>query len=103
MCVAKTAPSPAATGVFLPEGVAGGAVQKYLRNSLGVEVAGGQDQFKGKILRLAHIGYIGEFDVITSIAALEIALSKFGAPVPLGRGVAAAQAVLAEAFPTPSA
>jgi aspartate aminotransferase-like enzyme len=63
-------------------------------------VAGGQDSLKGKALRLAHIGYIGDFDVITGIAARD------GAS-PLRRGhsfgrVGAAQAVIAESLPAPS-
>lgn len=101
--VAPDAPSPAATGIFTPAGVPGGALQKYLRYQLGVEVAGGQDSLKGKALRLAHIGFIGEFDVLTGIAALEMALARFGADVTFGRGVGAAQAVIAEALPAPAA
>jgi aspartate aminotransferase-like enzyme len=97
--VAPDAPSPAVTGVFTPSGVDSGALQKYLRYSLGVEVAGGQDQFKGKILRLAHLGFIDTFDIVTCIAALELALAKFGHDVQLGRGVGAAQAVLATGLP----
>lgn len=97
--VAKESPSPAVTGVFTPPGVDGGALQKYLRYSLGVEVAGGQDQFKGRILRIAHLGFTGEFDVITALAALELALSRFLPEVAFGRGVGRAQAILAEALP----
>jgi aspartate aminotransferase-like enzyme len=101
--VAKDAPSPAVTGIFTPPGVDGGALQKYLRYSLGVEVAGGQDQFKGKVLRLAHLGFTGEFDTITALAALELGLSRFGVDVAFGRGVGAAQAIIAEALPPAAA
>ena len=101
--VAPDAPSPAVTGVFTPAGIDSGAVQKYLRNSLGVEVAGGQDQFKGKILRLAHLGFIDTFDIVTCIAALELALAKFGHDVQFGRGVGAAQAILATGLPAAAA
>jgi len=101
--VAPDAPSPAVTGVFTPAGIDSGAVQKYLRNSLGVEVAGGQDQFKGKILRLAHLGFIDTFDIVTCIAALELALAKFGHDVHFGRGVGAAQAILATGLPAAAA
>jgi aspartate aminotransferase-like enzyme len=97
--VAKESPSPAVTGVFTPPGIDGGALQKYLRYSLGVEVAGGQDRFKGRILRLAHLGFTGDFDVVTGLAALELALSRFGAEVAFGRGVGRAQSVLVEALP----
>ena len=64
-----------------------------------VTFAGGQDQLKGKIIRVAHLGWVGAFDVVVSIAALELALSHFGAPVELGRGVGAAEAVLAGGLP----
>ncbi|MBM4243167.1 MAG: alanine--glyoxylate aminotransferase family protein [Deltaproteobacteria bacterium] len=97
--VAPDAPSPAVTGVFTPAGIDSGALQKYLRNQLGVEVAGGQDQFKGKILRLAHLGFSDTFDIVTCIAALEFGLAKFQHDVPFGRGVGAAQAVLATGLP----
>lgn len=101
--VAPDAPSPAVTGVYTPAGVDSGALQKYMRYSLGVEVAGGQDQLKGKILRLAHLGFIDNFDVVTSIAALEFALQRFGCELEFGRGVGAAQAVLATGLPAAKA
>lgn len=97
--VAPDAPSPAVTGLFTPATVDSGALQEYLRYSLGVEVAGGQDQFKGKILRLAHLGFIDTFDIVTCIAALEFGLTRFGVELELGRGVGAAQAVLAGGLP----
>lgn len=100
--VAQEHPSPAVTGVFTPAGIDGGTLQKYLRYSLGVEVAGGQDEFKGKILRLAHLGYTGDFDVLTCLAALELALSRFGAEIVFGRGVGRAQSVLAPDLPAPA-
>jgi serine---pyruvate transaminase len=92
-------PSPAATGLFLPAGVEGGKLTKYLRDKVGVSFAGGQDHLKGKVVRIAHIGYFGDFDIITAVAALEMALAKFGARIDLGAGVAAAQRVLVEGLP----
>jgi aspartate aminotransferase-like enzyme len=97
--VAPDAPSPAATAVFVPESVDGGALVKYLRDRMHVTFAGGQDQMKGKIVRLSHLGYAGAFDVVTGLAALEMALAHFGADVPLGAGVGAAEAVLREGLP----
>jgi len=92
-------PSPAATGIYLPDGIDAEDVLEYLRDKMNVTLAEGQDQLKGKAIRVAHIGYMGAFDVITAIAALEMALRKFGAEIPFGRGVAAAQEVLMEALP----
>ncbi|MGH7860477.1 MAG: alanine--glyoxylate aminotransferase family protein, partial [Candidatus Binatia bacterium] len=66
---------------------------------MGVTFAGGQDHLKGKVLRIAHIGYFGSFDIVTAIAALEMSLARFGARVDFGAGVAAAEKVLVEGFP----
>lgn len=99
--VAPDYPSDAATGVYVPEGVDGGALVKYLRDTMGVTLAGGQDHLKGKIFRVAHLGYFEPFDIVTAVAAVEMALVKFGATIQLGKGVAAAQAVLSEYYPKP--
>jgi aspartate aminotransferase-like enzyme len=85
--------------VRLPSGVDGSALFRYLRDKMQVTFAGGQDQLKGKIIRLAHLGYVGAFDVVVGVAALEMALKQFGATVELGRGVGAAEAVLADGLP----
>ena len=85
------APSNAATAIKLPDGFDGGALHKKLRDELKVTCAGGQDQLKGKIERIAHMGYYDQFDVVTVLAAVELALRDLGAPVKIGEGVAAAQ------------
>jgi len=89
-------PSPAATGIVLPEGMDGEKLLDYLRERMGITFAEGQDQLKGKIIRIAHVGYIGAFDVLVAIGALEMALKKLGHPVAFGRGVGAAQEILME-------
>jgi len=91
-------PSPAATGLFLPPSVDADRVLEYLRDRMKITLAEGQDQLKGKAIRIAHVGYMGAFDVITAIAGLEMALRKFGVEIPFGRGVAAAEEVLMEAL-----
>jgi len=96
--LAPDSPSPAATGIFLPGGIDADALLEYLRDKMNITLAEGQDQLKGKAIRIAHIGYMGAFDVITAVAALEMALRKFGAEIPFGKGVAAAQEVLMEAL-----
>lgn len=96
--LAPDSPSPAATGIYMPQGIDADQLLDYLRDRMNITLAEGQDQLKGKVIRIAHIGYMGAFDVITAIAALEMALRKFGAEIPFGRGVAAAQEVLMEAL-----
>ena len=96
--LAPRAPSPAATGVWVPDDVDGAQLVRYMRDEMGVTVAGGQDRLKGKIVRLAHVGYAGAFDVVVGIAALEMALSRFGHRVRFGQGVGAAEAVLEDGW-----
>jgi aspartate aminotransferase-like enzyme len=97
--LAPDAPSPAATGVWLPEAVDGSRLLKYMRDRMGVDIAGGQDHLKGKIARVSHIGYAGPFDVITAISTLEMALRRFGQRVELGSGVRRAEEILLEGWP----
>jgi len=96
--LAPDAPSFATTGVYVPEGVDGGKLVKYMRDTLGVTMAGGQDHLKGKIFRIAHLGYIDTFDMIIAVSAIEMALSKHGHKVEFGKGVAAAQKILLEGY-----
>jgi len=94
-------PSPAATGVWLPARVEGERFLKYMRDRMGVDIAGGQDHLKGKIVRISHIGYAGPFDVITAISALEMALRCWGCELAFGSGVRAAEEVLLTGWPLP--
>jgi len=65
---------------------------------MGVTVAGGQGHLKGRIVRLAHIGYADTFDVVVALSALEMALAGLGHEVEFGRGTAAAQKLLLEMY-----
>jgi aspartate aminotransferase-like enzyme len=91
---APTAPSPTVTSVLGPDGLDTDKLVKQLRDKYGVSLTGGQDAVKGKIFRVAHLGWFGTFDILTSVSALEMAMSDLGVKVEQGRGVAAAQAVL---------
>ncbi len=80
---------------FLPGAeISAGDLSKMLKQEMGVSFAGGQGKLKGKLLRLGHMGYCTELDVVMAVAALEMALFKMGAPVELGAGVKAAQQAL---------
>jgi aspartate aminotransferase-like enzyme len=84
------------TAVKVPEGIDGSELTRILRLTYGVTIAGGQGQITGKIFRLGHCGYFGPFDIITAVAALEMALRDMGYESELGAGVAAAQRVFLE-------
>jgi aspartate aminotransferase-like enzyme len=86
---AKT-PSPAVTAICAPEGIDGQKIYKTLWQKYGVTGAGGQDQLKGKIFRIATLGYADKFDVITAVAAIEFALRDLGYTFQMGAGVAKA-------------
>ena len=81
------------TAISLPANIDGEKLMKIMRDEYGVTVAGGQDKLKGKTIRIAHMGMIDEFDLITGFACLEKVLKKMGHSFELGAGIAAAQKV----------
>jgi aspartate aminotransferase-like enzyme len=85
----------------LPDQVDGAQVPKLMRDRYGVTVAGGQGQLKGKIVRIAHCGYYGAFDIVVAVTALEMALRDLGWDAEPGAGAGAAQRVFAEAGVAP--
>jgi aspartate aminotransferase-like enzyme len=91
---APDSPSDAVTAVVAPQGIDGQKVVKVLREKHNITIAGGQDQAKGKIFRIAHFGYMDTYDIVTAVAAVELALKELGHPVELGKGVKAALEVL---------
>jgi aspartate aminotransferase-like enzyme len=91
---APTAPSPALTAVKVPDGIDGPALRKRLKDELGYTVADGQGAAKGKIFRIAHLGYFDRFDTIGAIAAVEMALASLGFSFKLGEGVRTATELL---------
>jgi aspartate aminotransferase-like enzyme len=80
-----------------PEGIDGAAIPKLMRDRYGITIAGGQGHLKGRIVRIAHCGYYGAFDVLTSIAGMEMALDELGFDVSFGAGVSRAQQEFARA------
>lgn len=87
------------TAVSLPESIDGARVPKLMRERFNVTIAGGQGRLKGKIARIAHCGWFGPFDIVVTVAALEMTLRELGHEVELGAGVAAAQQVLEAGVP----
>jgi len=64
-----------------------------MKNKYGVTIAGGQDEYEGRIFRVGHLGYFGDFDIITTLAALEMTLAELGYDFERGAGIIAAEAV----------
>ncbi|MCI0681686.1 MAG: alanine--glyoxylate aminotransferase family protein [Gemmataceae bacterium] len=88
-------PNNALTVVKAPPGIDSTVVLTRLEQQYGLKLANGQDTLKGKIIRLAHMGYIDQFDILAAIAGVELVLHAMGHPVEVGKGVAAAQRVFA--------
>ena len=91
---AEDSPSEALTAVLAPEGMNAQEIIRRVWQKGGIKLTGGQDQAKGKIFRIAHMGYIREPDLLVGLQAVELALSGLGYPVNLGTGLARAMEVL---------
>ncbi len=95
---APTAPAAAATAVAVPEGMDSSEVVKALKTRFASVIANGQGEMKGKIFRVAHLGFFDFLDTIALLGAMEhIAKDTLKLPVKYGQAVAAAQQVYADA------
>jgi aspartate aminotransferase-like enzyme len=91
---AEKSPSNALTAVKVPEAIGAKELKGHFYERFGITVAGGQDQAKGKIIRIAHLGYYDRLDVIMVVSAMEMLLKEMGHSFELGAGVKAAEEVL---------
>lgn len=92
--LAADSPSNCGTAVLVPPGIDGEKLIETLDSEFNITAAGGQDRLKGKIFRIAHMGFIDAYDILVAVAAVEAVLKEMGYPVELGRGLKAAQEVL---------
>ncbi len=86
-------PAEGLTVFRVPEGLKDSAIRNKLFEKFGITTVGGQDKLKGQIVRIGHMGYMDELDVISGLAALEMVLGQLGYPVEPGKAVTAAQKV----------
>ena len=90
------AASPAITAVA-PVSVDCEQIRAVMKKQFDIAVAGGQDHLKGKLLRMGHLGFICDRDILTFISALEATLRELGyESMTPGAGVAAAARVFAQ-------
>lgn len=66
----SSAPSPTVTAVKVPDGIDGAKWLRLMEEKYRITVIGGQDHLKGKILRIGHLGYITDEDMIATLEAL---------------------------------
>lgn len=77
----------------IPEGVDGSKLVKRMLQRFGLMISGGQEPYKGKIARIAHMGYCTEHDMILVLAGLEMCLAETGFCEISGAAVRAAEEV----------
>lgn len=94
---APDSPSNAVTAVKIPEKIDGERLKDLFFERFGITVAEGQDRAKGKIIRIAHLGYYDRLDMVMVISALEMLLKEMGHRFELGAGVRRLEEVLMEA------
>ncbi|MBM3813815.1 MAG: alanine--glyoxylate aminotransferase family protein [Acidimicrobiia bacterium] len=94
---APDSPGAALTAIKAPAGMDSGKIVKGFKERFGAIIANGQGSMKGRIFRIAHLGYFDFNDLFSVIAALEVILVANGHEVKFGTGVAAVQEVYAEA------
>ena len=88
-------PANTLTSIRLPTEIDGKAFINLMRDTYGITYAGGQSQLSGKIVRIAHLGWMNENDVIVAISAFERGLVEIGYDIPVGAGVTAVQEIFA--------
>ncbi|MDD9949211.1 MAG: alanine--glyoxylate aminotransferase family protein [candidate division Zixibacteria bacterium] len=90
-------PSNVLTSVVMPPGIDGSDLLKTIKQECGVTIANGMDHYRGKYIRIAHLGYnVAPSDMIVALTALEHGLSQHGYEFESGAGVAAAERVIGE-------
>ncbi|MHB8585288.1 MAG: pyridoxal-phosphate-dependent aminotransferase family protein [Thermoplasmatota archaeon] len=76
--------SDTVTAATYPQGVDDSAFRKALKDRYGVVIAGGQDDVKGKIFRIGHMGTVSATEIAGALFAIERVLVEMGAPVKRG-------------------
>lgn len=83
-------PARAATAALPPAGVSASELTKKLETRFGMKIAGGQGDLKGKIIRIAHLGYFDLPDMLALISAIELCLTEMNVEIEIGSGVRSA-------------
>jgi alanine-glyoxylate transaminase/serine-glyoxylate transaminase/serine-pyruvate transaminase len=87
------------TAVRLPDGFDSDAYLAHAERTLELPLGPGLGDVKGKIFRIGHLGSLNELELLGALAGVEMTLTSFGVPVPLGAGLAAAETYLLQTAP----
>lgn len=94
----SNSPSDSVTALCVPENIDGVALREHLEKKYFLTVMGGQDQLKGQILRLGHMGYIRESDMHETTLRLAQGLIDFNYPVDIEKIKLTSQKYLSESL-----
>lgn len=71
------------TSILLPSGVDGQDIVSRIAENYNIIIAGGQEQLKGRIVRIAHMGYVDWTEILAALYVLQKSLQESGALVKL--------------------
>jgi aspartate aminotransferase-like enzyme len=74
----ETDASPTVTSILPPDGFTVDQIRKALNSQYSIRTADGQEELKGKIFRISHMGYVSAKDMLTVLAALRAVLRPQG-------------------------
>ena len=89
-------PANILTAVRIPNGIDGIILVQTMQEKYKIYIAGAQEPHKGEFFRIAHLGYMGGFDVLTALSALEMTLEDLGYKYQKGDSIRAAKEILKE-------
>ena len=84
------------TAVVMPAGSDSDAYIAHANATLGMSLGVGLGEAKGRVFRIGHLGSLNELELLGGLAGVEMTLRSFGVTVPLGAGLAAAEAYLVQ-------
>ena len=79
-------PANSLTAVKSPQNISSTDIIAKMKE-FGVEISNGQGHLKGKIFRIAHLGYFYKPDILMCISVLEMTLKKLGYNANFGKGI----------------
>lgn len=74
-------PSDSVTALLVPANMDGQKIRLFLEENFNITIMGGQDQAKGKIIRVGHMGYIQDSEQLHLIQSLGETLRHFDSQV----------------------
>lgn len=89
------------TAVCMPDGFDSDDYLAHAHSRLDISLGPGLGKVKGKIFRIGHLGNFNELELLGALAGVEMTLKSFGANIPLGAGLAAAEGYLLQSASHP--